>query len=129
MKSKLKSLLKIWDEKLKQSGFRDIEKRNKKGELTLAAWESHYFQARHEPEIFEIKQDYYYKATQFLHAHKFKSQTDKHIWEMHSNGHGLRVIAQSLISSGMTRANKDYVATIVNRLKAAMREATCKDET
>ena len=129
MKKTLKSLLKIWDAKLKASGFKDIEKRTKKGELTLNAWDSHYFQARYEPDVFDIKQEYYYKARQFLHSYKFKSQTDKHIWEMHSDGFGLRVIAQSLVDSGI-RTNKDYVATIVKRLKKAMREAnTCREET
>lgn len=129
-KARLLSLLREWDKRLRQSGFRDVESRDKKtGELRLTAWDSYYFKIRNSPDIFEIKQEYYYRAGQFLNSYKFISQTDKHIWEMHSQGIGLRQIAKSLKDLGI-RTNKDYVANIVKRLKRAMREATkCENGT
>jgi hypothetical protein len=125
----LLKLIKEWDQKLKDSGFKDVESRDKKtGELRLTAWDSHYFQIRNTPEIFEIKQEYYYKANQFLSSYRFVSHTERHIWEMHSSGFGVRQIADDLKAAGI-KTNKDYVATIVTRLKKAMREATkCESE-
>jgi hypothetical protein len=125
-----KALLDKWDERLKESGLKDVERLDKRsGELKLIAWDSHYFSVRNHPDSFAIKHEYYYQAHQFLNSHKFKSHTDRHIWEMHADGQGLRVIAQTLKNLGI-KTNKDYVATTVNRLKKAMREATerCKKE-
>lgn len=120
-----------WNERLRSDGFKDIEKADKKtGELKLSAWDSHYFQARYDVDMFLIKADYYLKAYQFLHLYKFKTQTDRHVWRMHSEGIGLRDIAKFLQGLGL-KTNKDYVATILNRLKKVMREVTieCKSET
>ncbi len=118
----LQKLIAQWDLKLEESGFHDVESRDKKtGELRLSAWDSHYFQIRTTPDVFESKQEYYLQAHHFLNSYKFKTQTEVHIWQMHSEGYGLRQIAQSLRDLGI-RTNKDYVATIVIRLKKAMKE-------
>lgn len=130
-KTKAFKLLKNeWDKVLEKAGFKDAEKADPKtGEPRLKAWDSHYFHARHFPESFEAKSEYYYQCFHFLHSYNFKSKTDRQVWELHTQGQGLRIIATVLKSQGV-ETNKDYVATTVNRLKALMKkqEATPLDE-
>lgn len=118
----LMKLTEIWYQKLKESGFKDIEQLDKSNEYRLKEWDSCYFHLRNDPDIFDIKREYYYQANQFLHSYSFKSETDRHAWQLHSEGVGFREIAKSLRSKG-TRTNKDIVATVIRRLKRAMKEA------
>lgn len=129
-----KALKDKWYSKLKSEGFKDAESFNEaSGEDKLIKWDTHEIRVRAEgtdPEKFYVKQEYYYKAHQFLNNYSFKTQTDRHIWELHSEGYGFRMIAKSLAALGI-KTYKEKVAKIVHRLKEAMREATieCKNET
>jgi hypothetical protein len=119
-------LLDEWNKKLADSGFKDAETTDKAGRRQLKQWDSCYFQQRHDFERFQSKASYYLAAYHFLHSHRFLSQTDRHIWQLHAEGYGLRVIATSLVCLGI-KTNKDQVATVINRLKRAL-EATWKKE-
>lgn len=120
----------IWDKKLKDSGFLDIEKLDKRsGEYLLMEWDSHYFQSHYDPLAFEARQEYYLRCNQFLNNHTFTSKTDIQIWQLHSRGLGVRQIAEWLKIRGV-KTNKDQVASIVNRLKSLMKEAPkCEKKT
>lgn len=131
-----KALLQSWNEKLKKDGFNDAET----GPY-LKEWDSFYFQARHDPLTFKLHADYFNLAHQFLNSHKFISEYEKAIWNMHSEGLGYREIAKKivitqthtphcsayhcdifcLISTGeFFIANKDKVGLIVKKLKTIM---------
>ena len=131
-KPDLKELVKIWYAKLKESGFKDAERfLNDHCEPVLHYWDSTYFSTSGavRPEEFEARQEYFYKATQFLNTYQFKSQTDHHIWRLHSEGMGLRGISKDLAESGV-KLNKDSVARVIKRLQVKMRlaEAICESE-
>ncbi len=110
-----------WDKKLKDDNFKDVESFDpRSNETRLKEWDSFYFQTHSDPELFHLKQEYYYRAHQFLNAHTFKCQRDKDIWRLHSEGTGVRGIARHFVDEGQ-KSNKDFVAAIVNSLKAEMK--------
>lgn len=139
-----KSLKSLWYKKLKDEGFDD-----KESGPYLKEWDSHYFQARHEPHTFHIHHDYYYLATHFLNSHTFNSDFERQIWHLHSTGMGYREIAREietsqthtphckknycdlfcLIKSGdFYIANKDKVNQIIKRLKRTMLSKLNRDD-
>ncbi len=81
-----------WDKKLEKSGFEDIE--TPKGDLKdshAAFFESHYNQT----DAF-AKEQYYRQAGFFLYEHKFKTELERRIWELHVEGIGIREIVKVL---------------------------------
>ena len=116
-----KKLQTLWDKKLKQSGFNDIERGGQ-----LIQWDSHYFFARYTPEEFEAKHNYYLWASRLTHSHPFQSETDRQIWKLHAEGLGVREIALRLKAKGV-KTHKDFVARTIVRIRG--REVTkCKNE-
>lgn len=89
--SAFQALRDMWYKKLKDEGFEDAE-----AGPYLKEWHSFYFQARHEPSSFLIKQNYFYRANHFLLTHDFDSYLDKSIWELHAKGISVRDIATAL---------------------------------
>lgn len=81
-------LQKTWYGKIQKAGFKDIEQ----DENNLKIWDSYRIKAKHTPETFQAKQDYYQFATDFLNTHEFKTKTEKLIWESHSQGLSAREI-------------------------------------
>lgn len=112
----LKALQAIWYEKLKDTGFQDIERRN--GEL-LNQWDSAYFQLRYDPETFSAKETYFYRARQFLNEHLFLHPVQEEIWRLHCEGLGVRQIAIHIGAhphlGGAT--NKDRVAELLRPIR------------
>ena len=112
-----------WYKKLQQKGFNDIERTDKigkaAGRLKTDALEnvSHSYSAHQ----FSIKEEYYRLAGQFLHEHKFKTQVEKKIWELHSEGVSVRNIIKKLRHRGVT-AYKDLVHGTIKRLAKEMKE-------
>lgn len=80
----------VWDKKLKKSGFEDIETRDG----NLKNWDSLAFRkpssATNRAASTEATAEYYRLAEHFLHVHKFKNLTHKHIWELHVNGKSVK---------------------------------------
>ena len=128
----LKELIKVWYKKLKESGFKDAERFiDNYPEPVLHYWDSTYFSTSGaiNPQSFEERQEYFYQAHHFLNTYQFKSQTDHHIWRLHSEGMGLRTISKELAKLNI-KLNKDSVGAIVKTLRLKMRnaEAICESE-
>ena len=105
----LARLIKEWDEKLKQSGFKDIEDRRKD---TLKSWAGTSYLVFNKDQEKKIvpKKDYGYStlawkqsqaeyfrlAGHILHEASFKSEQHRLIWEAHSEGLSQQEIAKKL---------------------------------
>lgn len=119
--AELKTLQKVWYKKLKENGFEDIEDTSSPREY-LKTWHSSYFQVRYTPEIFDLKQEYYRRASQFLHDHTFVDIIQKKIWELHAEGQSVRAISLALEPLGI-QMNKDQVHKVVVGLVKQMKES------
>lgn len=115
----LKALQKIWYEKLKKSGFVDIEDTNSSKQY-LKSWHSIYFHCRYTPQSFEEKQEYYRRAGIFLHDHKFDSRLEKAIWSLHSEGMSIQKIGHELNLSSTNGNWKNSVPYILKKLTRIM---------
>lgn len=113
-KESLTDLQKKWYEKLKKSGFEDIESSNG----ALKVWASSYHKLRLSHN-FEYKEAYARKAGQFLHEHKFSDSRDRHVWEMHCEGISIRETVKRLKKKNF-KAYKFLVEEILARLKKEM---------
>lgn len=93
---KLKKLQDKWYSKLKKKGFEDIEQ----DETRLKKWSETYFTKgdlkQSNTIIINAKMDYYRMCRGFLESHVFKNKTEKRMFEMHTEGLGVRVIAVEL---------------------------------
>lgn len=114
----LQALQKIWYQKLKESGFKDIENTNDV-QRRLIIWDSLHFQTHYSPEEFYEKQEYFRRASLFLHDYRFKNKIEKTIWDLHSEGCSLRSISTRLLSLRV-KMNKDTVNKIIVRLRTIM---------
>lgn len=93
---KFKDLQQKWDDKLKESGFKDAESRTKTGQVFLTDWHSFHFHKRYDPDYFQSKKKYYENAQDFYNHNTFDTEMHKRIWELHLEGLGVRVIAKRL---------------------------------
>lgn len=118
--SQFKQLQRKWYNKLKDSGFEDIEDTNSPKEL-LKSWHDIYFHKRHTFVSFRALQIYYQNCRSFLNTHPFQSHTERMIWQMHTDGYALRQISIQMKALAY-KANKDTIGKIINRLKAEMNE-------
>lgn len=115
-----KDLRNEWYQKLKESGFEDIENTKHKEE-PLKNWDSIYFQKKPVAERRLQRADYFYEATHMMvELHQcpvFLINTiDRIAWQLHSDGLSFREIARQLNTEGF-QTNKDYVSSIINTLK------------
>lgn len=117
-----KELENRWYKKLLEKGFKDIEQRDSKGKSLdrLKTGPLENVVNLYSVEQFQIKEEYYRVAGQFLHEHKFKTNTEKLIWKHHSDGVSIRNIIKFLKKKGVT-AYKDLVQGIINRLAEEMK--------
>lgn len=111
----LNQLKTVWYRKLKQSGFKDIER----DEDTLKSWSS-IFQYQKPGNNAQSKEEYYRYATHFLEEHNFETELQRIIWEYHSNGLSMRNIAKTLNKTKVTKTNYTSVWQVVKELKATM---------
>lgn len=112
-----------WYDRLAQSGFKDIENTSFQ-EPALKTWDSCYFQLRHTEDEFKYRAEYYYNARHYLIHGQFISQTHRHIWELHSEGFGLRKISKLLDEKHGVSMSKDKVAKLLLETKKSMKEET-----
>jgi len=116
------SLQKTWYKKLAKEGFKDIERTDDVGKASGMLKNDvikHVIQT-YTPEKFAIKEEYYRLAAQFLYEHKFKSDKDRTIWRLHSEGVSVRDIVAALKKKGKT-AYKDLVHGTIKRLAEEMK--------
>jgi hypothetical protein len=105
----LNQLIKEWDKKLKDSGFKDIENRatedlkswagttfleiNKDGEMKIEPHANHGYTSL----VWKESQEQYYRiAGQLLHEVQFKSERYRIIWQLHSEGFTYQEISNEL---------------------------------
>ncbi len=110
----LKKLQNKWYDKLEKSGFEDIEERHSPKEF-LKRWAGQWFKRRTHVHNFEAKQEYFYQCGHFLTTHDFDTETERKVWQMHSEGLSLREIARS-----MRWKSHHKVRLVINKLKQEM---------
>lgn len=108
-----KKLQAEWYKKLEDSGFEDIEPH----ENTLKSWSLEIGRKLNQerPLVMQAKLDYYGMARSFLHDYHFNTETDKEIWERHSEGTGVFAIAK------LTNVGRGTVWRTICRLRDAMK--------
>lgn len=131
--AKFKKLQSVWYKKLEKEGFKDIEQDEDKllrwDSFTFIANYTNYERAHGERKLdatwFAAKEEYFQLATDFLHEHKFNSEKDRLIWEMHSNGAYISEIYRELTSRKM-KVYLDGINKIVKTLSKLMLEQKCQ---
>lgn len=88
------SINKIWEKKLEDSGFYDIEKKEK----FIIGSRSMF---KMTPEEREAQRKYFENCEKTLKFHKFETDQEKMIWKRHTAGHSITDAANSL---GLSRA-------------------------
>lgn len=106
-KTQLKKLTAQWYQKLKDSGFEDIE--DSAG--NLKQYHSIRFLAKNIRTGFNEKQRYYELASQLLYSFPFKDKRMKNVWKLHAAGLQVPEIASALkISEESVRKTISYLA-------------------
>lgn len=120
-KPSFEALQAMWDEKLRASGFEDIEDRRTG---LLKAWSGKGAPnpygniqkkggGRYTSLVWKISQaDYYRFAGHFLHAGKFKNKEHRNIWRLHCEGLSLSAIAKKL---GLTQRQARYTVSLIQK--------------
>lgn len=93
-----------WYQKLRQTGFKDIED----SQGRLHTWSISFINTK---PIRQDRIDYFRLAAQFLHDKKFPSKQAKLIWSMHSEGLSRVFIAKKL------RLGESKVRAVIEKLR------------
>jgi hypothetical protein len=110
-----------WYNKLKESGFKDIETRS--GTTGRKNQKEGLPNIEHRvPLQIEIIDQYYSMASSFAHDHNFETELEKTIWIYHSEGLSVREIATTLIKAGIKQHKKDTVNKIIRNLEDLMKK-------
>lgn len=87
-----KKLQAVWEKKLEQSGFEDIEQ----ADGNLKTWHSEWYKYRSGLEVDMGREEYYRHAGYFLYEYQFKNEMERRIWELHAEGLSIRNIVIAL---------------------------------
>lgn len=121
----LKALQKIWYARLKEEGFRDIEYQHND---LLNQYESTYFHRFYTPEEFQENLDYYRAACHFYWNYKdFKTELEKEIWRLHSEGISRRRISVHFLQHNL-KISDSSVQLIIAKLKKIMQSGLWPSE-
>jgi len=113
----LKELESVWYEKLRESGFEDIEDTSHP-DRPLISWHSFRFGYMTEVKR-RLAVDYYEQGKQLLYSYEFKNEKEKAIWALHIEGYSSRQIVNIL---GNKRRCKRWVVTeITKRLRQGIK--------
>ena len=88
----LKGLRRQWYDKIKKTGFRDIE--NERGELIDHRGSLDILRLVSSTDVFEATRDYFLWASHQLQNARFESPTDRQIWALHADGKTSREIEE-----------------------------------
>ncbi len=113
-KNEFRKLEDEWYEKLKDSGFRDIEKRQ--GDEFVLVVTPYVRFRKLQPEIRKIKEEYFRCISQEINSENvvFRNEIDRYILIRHSEGARIKVIVEELESKGMAR-DRYSVRIIIRR--------------
>lgn len=118
-----KKLKAEWYSKLKDSGFKDIEK--KSGQLTRGAPR---LDDRAQVQV-EAIESYYRMARIFLIEYKFEDEIQKTVWELHSEGVSTRDISDILTNQlQYTKCGKSKIIQMVKKLSIIMKNMYLRPE-
>lgn len=119
----LKTLQKIWYEKLREEGFEDIEVESH-GRNYLKNWHSRYFFIRYTPDQIEEQLTYMRMAAHFLwHYQGFQNDLEREIWRLHTDGYSRRKITD-ILKTFEIETSPGSVQIILTRLKKIMHTQT-----
>lgn len=114
----LKKLQKTWYEKLKKSGFDDIERNEE--DLKVGS-SSIFLKHKYTRDLWEAKAEYYRLAEHFLNEYRFATTLERVIWEYHTNAISTRNIAEILKRAKIKELSKSRIHTIIQTLARAMK--------
>jgi hypothetical protein len=99
--SKFKKLQELWDRKLAESGFVDIEERETERLRTHSGSNVPERLWAHGGDLAVYKAEYFRQCRLFLHHHRWHTvpKTSKAIWALHAEGVTNREIARQLVVS------------------------------
>lgn len=98
-----------WQKKLKQSGFEDIENKDRDRPLINPIWRNKKIKD------FEAIQEHFIQATHFLIEGKFESDIEKKIWKAYTDGLSVRKIIP-LVQKSKTTVQY-YIDKVRKRMK------------
>jgi hypothetical protein len=121
-----KKLQEIWNKKLKDSGFKDIESPSFqfhghmftpiiKNVLTPARDGKKQY-SRLTPASKTAREQYYRLAGHFLYEYEGFTPTTKKIWELHAQGETVRDIADKLSPKGPKRSSVFYIIKKLSKI-------------
>lgn len=118
------ALQKLWYEKLKKSGFEDIENISfGKNHGTLKTWHSNNFFYQYTEDEFRERMEYYEMLIDFYwHYTGFKNKREKEIWRLYSEGWSRRRIAIHL--SKKKKISDSWIQKILSKLRQVMHTRT-----
>ena len=109
-------LQKEWYKKLKESGFKDIEKKNGSIGRTQLNLSNRNF------DQIQATQEYYSMARTFILEHVFKDNLEKYIWTKHSEGDSERTIVKCMQEDKLeTIPSRATVGRIIKKLVKLMK--------
>jgi hypothetical protein len=107
----------LWRQKLKASGFKDIENEYE----MLHSWDSFRF-ANIEPDHFYAVRDKYIEAAQLPELYKIRNQVELDIWTHYADGLSYRDIGE------LVGKNKDFVQRVVWKLNSILTQLRKKND-
>lgn len=130
-----KALKDKWYGRLKEKGFTDIER----DEEYLQS-PSTRFSRGENLDYDKSKEEYYRLAGHFLHDHRFVNDTERRVWELHSNGMSADEIAKRMVigarkdleprnTTGGYATNRKKVQATIRRLAKEMIEDATRSRT
>lgn len=110
------ALQKEWDERLKETGFEDIEK-NIGGERVLKQSSDYAYRRKEHTQVYrENKLSYFMLLAEFLAKERnFDDESDRLIMMRTSDGWTIQEISQELKSLGKNKFNRDTIRYIRRR--------------
>lgn len=112
---KFKTLNAKWHRKLERSGFEDIEEFDSLEEERLKSHHNMKFFPVFNSGEFLDRQRYYELAGQLVYSYPFKSEIDKRVWELHSQGVTERGIPKKVACSYA------YARKVIKEVKQAIK--------
>lgn len=109
----------VWYDKLKKSGFKDIEHSDE----SMNSGRPRVFRGASAKAPVELQaiQDYYCMSYYFLNEYPFDSELDKVMWEYHSNGIAIRGIVKLINATQVEKTNRIRVWKTIQKLENIMK--------
>jgi hypothetical protein len=120
-----KALKAEYDEKLRKSGFHDIE--DSRGRLSdhKNLWDLQKLVGFREGTWQDIR-DYYYWATDMVRVGRFRGLRDKSIWRLHADGYSSREIVAIREAARCVPIDQSMICREIKRIRKYLLEQSSK---